>query len=198
LRRNAALLLLLVASASMASRMERGAALTSAYALISRAGSLSAESGSGPLAVWLAVIAGASGVEADSTCGARKYFIGSTTCSASCAGNCTQPPSGCSGACCCTCPAGAVCAASDAQGLQPLCSAGYYCPAGSGSPTACPAGTYGFATGAPSSEYCYQCPGGYYCLPGQQSGTMYFCPPGSYCPVGSGSPTACPAVRVLL
>jgi DNA-binding beta-propeller fold protein YncE len=72
-----------------------------------------------------------------------------------------------------------------------ICSAGFFCPAGSSSATAslCPAGSYcPSQSGSP-----VPCTAGYYCpdagLPVAPSSV---CSPGSYCPAGSSSPTVCP------
>ena len=69
---------------------------------------------------------------------------------------------------CTACEAGYACKGSDTSPTPPsgLCSLGYYCPNGL-QEVACPAGTYGNITGAPSeAEGCPPCPAGYYCPAG--------------------------------
>jgi DNA-binding beta-propeller fold protein YncE len=55
------------------------------------------------------------------------------------------------------------------------CSSGFYCPAGSSSPTA------------------NACPAGFYCVAGSSNGTLLPCTLGSYCPSSSNASNACPA-----
>ena len=67
---------------------------------------------------------------------------------------------------CKTCTAGYYCAggttkkypASLTTDKGTICPAGYYCPEGSGSPQACPRGTYRANTGATSVDDCIRCP----------------------------------------
>ena len=75
------------------------------------------------------------------------------------------------------------------------CPAGHFCGAGVPSPSPCAAGTYGPVKGAascvgcPDRHYCpfsasgleepVQCPAGYFCGPGQSSGTLQPCPAGT-------------------
>lgn len=70
------------------------------------------------------------------------------------------------------------------------CTAGHYCPlGGSGSPTACPAGTYTDSTTASSVASCLDCPAGYACEEGT-GGTVKLklnCGAGYYCPLGSSN-----------
>jgi len=80
------------------------------------------------------------------------------------------------------------------------CSPGYYCPAGSSSPTAnpCPAGTYSDRVDIHDVRTCLACPRGYTCASGTTStnGLMVVCPVGSFCDLGSAPDTTailCPA-----
>ena len=89
------------------------------------------------------------------------------------------------------------------------CSAGYYCPGGTGAPltcptgsycygdglaraTPCPAGSYGSIVGLQSATCTGRCDAGYLCPPGSLSSTAIPCPEGYYCPAGSGTATICP------
>lgn len=49
------------------------------------------------------------------------------------------------------------------SGVKGECETGHYCPEGTSSPVACPAGTYNNARGATSSSDCLSCPPGEYC-----------------------------------
>ena len=75
-----------------------------------------------------------------------------------------------------------------------VCSAGYYCPAGSISSTAfsCPKGTYRSLTGGKSASDCASCTPGYYC-PSLNTVNPTNCPAGSYCPAGTITPIQCPS-----
>lgn len=104
---------------------------------------------------------------------------------------------------------------SNVSNQKGLCETGHYCPEGSSSLTACPAGTYNNARGATSDSWCLKCPPGEYCnasgktyaqlkaLGGSSWGVCtsgYVCYPGSttatpndnilgiICPVGSYCP----------
>ena len=96
------------------------------------------------------------------------------------------------------------------------CPSGYYCPAHSYQPTACPAGSYNPNTQRTDSSACLACdPGnycnstglssmtgscdeGYYCISSASSSaptdgtTGNICPEGSYCPLGSSQHLFCP------
>nr|XP_054760935.1 neurogenic locus notch homolog protein 3-like [Lytechinus pictus] len=96
------------------------------------------------------------------------------------------------------------------------CPQGFFCPAGSQYPSACPTGTYGNSTLLRRSEDCTPCPGGYYCEgagnlePTDVCDAGFFCafkavssapvdgftggvcPPGGYCPAGTAYPANCP------
>jgi hypothetical protein len=72
-----------------------------------------------------------------------------------------------------------------------ICPAGYYCPAGTTQPVACPAGTYNALTGKSVLSECLVCPAGKYCpYESMTAGTT--CPQGSYCVSGVTTPTLCP------
>jgi hypothetical protein len=97
------------------------------------------------------------------------------------------------------------------------CPAGFYCPAGSTTPTPCNAGTYNDQTNMKAASDCKPCPGGKYCAkaglaaptglcaagyfctknaissaPALLAGFYGPCPAGSYCLVGSATGTLCP------
>jgi len=73
------------------------------------------------------------------------------------------------------------------------CAPGYFCPAGTSSPTQhpCPAGTYSPATDNYQVAQCSTCPPGYYCLSGSSTPTGQ-CQAGYYCPQGSSLATQVP------
>jgi hypothetical protein len=65
-----------------------------------------------------------------------------------------------------------------------VCPRGHYCPGGSSSPVACPAGTFNSEFAAQNSSMCEPCLAGFFC---PNSSTVYptqRCPAGSYCPTG--------------
>ena len=80
---------------------------------------------------------------------------------------------------CLACPAGSYCLAA-ARNVTGPCSAGYFCPEGSTSPTgnACPAGTYSTLTSLKASGECLPTTAGYYSNAG--SSVMIPCPSGRY------------------
>ena len=98
---------------------------------------------------------------------------------------------------CKLCPAGSYCPAKRENTQSPEdCTAGHYCPAGSGEPTACPAGTYNPNKKSTDSSACAKCPAGKYSNSTAQtsSSACKDCTvTGAYCPSGSASQTACPA-----
>ncbi|KAL2764061.1 signal peptide, CUB and EGF-like domain-containing protein 3, partial [Daubentonia madagascariensis] len=69
---------------------------------------------------------------------------------------------------CLPCPPGFSCPqGSESYHSQP-CPVGHYCPAGTGSPRACPAGTFGSSSRAGAAGECQPCPTGTFsALPGQ-------------------------------
>ena len=71
------------------------------------------------------------------------------------------------------------------------CPQGYYCPAGSAHPLACPAGSYREDVRGDHWKNCTACTPGFYCLEGTRDPLE--CPAGSYCPLNSSVPLACPA-----
>ena len=92
------------------------------------------------------------------------------------------------------------------------CITGYYCPQGTGSPVACPAGKYNDALMASALTDCKPCLPGKYCdgtgnkVPDGDCDPGYYCPggdstktpatacaAGEYCPAGSSLNTKCPA-----
>jgi len=80
--------------------------------------------------------------------------------------------------------------ASTTQGI--LCSAGYYCLAGTTGEAAipCPLGKMRMTTGAAQLSDCIDCTAGYYC--GEATAIPTICPQGSYCVAGSSTPAQCP------
>ena len=75
-----------------------------------------------------------------------------------------------------------------------VCTAGYYCPAGSTSGTqkACPKGTYRSDTGGKAATDCADCPPGYYC-PSVATTSPTICPEKNYCPAATITPLLCPS-----
>ncbi|GKT26470.1 conserved unknown protein, partial [Aduncisulcus paluster] len=75
-----------------------------------------------------------------------------------------------------------------------LCTAGYYCPAGTADTAdaiVCPKGTYNPLTGAKTLDDCLDCPAGYFCdSTNLTSLTGLECPANYYCPTGSGASEA--------
>ena len=112
------------------------------------------------------------------------------------------------------CDAGFYCDGSAVRPDPPagVCPPGYYCPRGSGTPTACPPGTMSDADGATNDTSCILCTAGYYCAgtantdvdgpcalryycpAGMETGTPaeYNCTVGNYCPGQAGDPVPCP------
>eukprot|EP00347_Sterkiella_histriomuscorum_P016022 403354791 len=76
------------------------------------------------------------------------------------------------------------------QGDQ--CPRGYYCPAGTFSPLACPIGTYNSKIGMEALTDCLNCPSGFVCTERGQDSYDTVCPEGFYCP-GDTSVIQCPA-----
>ncbi|RQX68437.1 putative GCC2 and GCC3 domain protein [Toxoplasma gondii CAST] len=68
-----------------------------------------------------------------------------------------------------------------------VCPAGWYCPAGSFAPKACPRGQY---TDAAAQGECKLCPTGSACYSNSPQPSL--CPPGQICPAGSSGGTTCP------
>ena len=93
---------------------------------------------------------------------------------------------------------------------QSNCPQGYYCPADTTTPIACPAGTYNNLTNQNGVEDCIACPPGDFCPVGTSTpihcaagsyrsstggvsqGSCAACPSGNFCPLGSVDPTNCP------
>lgn len=90
------------------------------------------------------------------------------------------------------------------------CSAGYYCPGGTGNQISsppgtysdvpqlaeakkCPAGTYGINFGMTNSTCTGKCDPGHICPAGSSVSNAIPCPEGTYCPEGSGIAITCPA-----
>jgi hypothetical protein len=62
------------------------------------------------------------------------------------------------------------------------CPVSHYCPVGTSTPYACPAGTYNNITG----QYeCTPCPAGYFCNENTTTYEDFPCPVGHYCPNGT-------------
>ena len=91
------------------------------------------------------------------------------------------------------CTAGYYCLAGSTSATENECGLGNYCPSGSGSATPCPAGTYGSATTLAVSTCDGECTAGYYCPAGSISATENECPVNNYCLAAIGSPTPCPS-----
>lgn len=65
------------------------------------------------------------------------------------------------------------------------CSASYYCPISSTTPTACPVGTYSDATGLQDVAECNTCKSGYYCPNTTMNhAALVLCPAGYFCAEG--------------
>eukprot|EP00163_Fabomonas_tropica_P011852 TRINITY_DN227_c0_g2_i1.p1 TRINITY_DN227_c0_g2~~TRINITY_DN227_c0_g2_i1.p1 ORF type:complete len:7500 (+),score=2428.07 TRINITY_DN227_c0_g2_i1:177-22676(+) len=81
---------------------------------------------------------------------------------------------------CTTCPPGSYCAGIGETTPSGACSAGYYCPAGTGVSTAnpCPAGTWTDQTNLYDASQCFPCSPGNWCPQASASETP--CPPGTY------------------
>lgn len=98
--------------------------------------------------------------------------------------------SDCSG----VCTAGYYCPLASITPTANLCPAGSYCPEGSAEPILCPAGSFGNETGLSHSSCSGSCSAGYYCPQGSTSAKEIICPLGSYCPDGTryGTEFICP------
>ncbi|KAJ1432528.1 hypothetical protein B484DRAFT_327254, partial [Ochromonadaceae sp. CCMP2298] len=75
--------------------------------------------------------------------------------------------------------------------LQDSCPVGYYCPAGTSYPIACPAGRYSALTGQDELADCDYTAAGYYSTAAASEATGQ-CQPGYYCPLGSTGPAQVP------
>ena len=74
--------------------------------------------------------------------------------------------------------------------INDVCPPAHYCPEGSSSPVACPAGHNSSSFGQSSLNDCQKCPKGMYCpLPGTVIATR-LCLEGYYCPSGTVNPTS--------
>ena len=90
------------------------------------------------------------------------------------------------------------------------CTAGYYCPGGSGNPVSCTlgnycdvpqlsapkpcaAGQYGSTFGLTTPSCSGSCSAGYLCPPGTSVMNAFTCPAGSYCPAGTVNAILCAA-----
>ena len=94
---------------------------------------------------------------------------------------------------------------------QSKCPSGYYCPADTTTPIACPAGKYNDLQNQDAESDCKVCGAGFYCplastnpvncaagsYRGSEGGVSQdsctVCPTGNYCPIGSINPTNCTA-----
>jgi sugar lactone lactonase YvrE len=96
------------------------------------------------------------------------------------------------------CPGGFFCPLGTGTPTAALngCPVGYYCPLGSSAPTPCPGGTYGLGTLKASLALgCSplgSCEAGYYCPPGTTKSPGLPCGVGNFCPRGSNASTPCP------
>ncbi|CAI9149414.1 unnamed protein product, partial [Rangifer tarandus platyrhynchus] len=73
------------------------------------------------------------------------------------------------------------------------CPLGYYCPAGSNSPTPCPIGMYSVTEKAADTDACLACPrAGYYCEGEANADPTGMCPTGKYCEEETAVPQPCP------
>ncbi|XP_023933458.1 uncharacterized protein LOC106181652, partial [Lingula anatina] len=77
------------------------------------------------------------------------------------------------------------------------CPQGYYCPGGSTSMQACPAGTYNFQTSQIARANCTDCPAGSYSF-AAGSVSCDECPAGKACPIGTSVPTDCSSGQYAL
>lgn len=121
--------------------------------------------------------AGASGLNAPSSCSASKYtyFPGSDSIDD-----------------CLPCAAGYYC---PTGGYEPKnCGAGHYCIKGSTSETECPINTVRITIGGYHERSCDQCPAGKFCnSTGLDTLTGKDCSVGHFCPTGTSEEIACPA-----
>ena len=62
------------------------------------------------------------------------------------------------------CRTGAISATPDESPDAAICPAGYYCPAGTTEPTACPTGKFSAATGRSNLAECLDCTAGIYTI----------------------------------
>ena len=88
----------------------------------------------------------------------------------------------CSGAC----VGGYFCTAGSTSPTSQLCPGGAYCPGGAaGAPYLCPAGRFGNTSGVSDSGCSGACMDGYFCPSGTTSPTAYACAvgPAAYCPM---------------
>lgn len=65
-----------------------------------------------------------------------------------------------------------------------VCPAGYYCPLGSVSPSACPSGTFSGSTGNIDLSACLDCLPGFICPNASTTVCTEPCSAGFYCPAG--------------
>ena len=173
------------------------------------------------------------GAGACSACPGGTYGTGGSTspaCSGDCAAGYACPAGSSSGnavpclpgyysqaraAECTACPGGKYGSVSllSSNACSGMCTAGYYCPAGSVSPVpeanpcpagfystsgattciACPGGKYGTGSPVATSAACTgECTAGYACTSGSVSATALACPAGYYSIAGQASCTQCP------
>tara|TARA_B110000444_G_scaffold116059_1_gene109314 strand:- start:2106 stop:3023 length:918 start_codon:yes stop_codon:yes gene_type:complete len=128
---------------------------------------------------------------AKSECGNGQYQpnTGRTSC-LSCPANASHKLTGSTGIGDCTALAGYYGSGSTIQ----ECSAGYYCPIGATSETACP-GRATSSTSSAGSDSISDCTAlaGYYRSGNGNSISFHQCGEGNYCPIGATSETACPS-----
>jgi sugar lactone lactonase YvrE len=85
--------------------------------------------------------------------------------------------------------AGTYCAANASSASDAVtCAGGFYCSAGTSSPSVCTAG-YHCPPGSSNASGVGACPPGWYCPSGGVERTA--CPPGSYCGGGNSAPVVC-------
>ena len=94
---------------------------------------------------------------------------------------------------CLPCPSGYYCGKPGIVDYTDFpCPQGYVCGEGVISPTACPGGTFGAASGLIDVLQCTSCPETFFCPPGKASPIA--CPPGAICPYSNMmNYTLCPA-----
>ena len=87
---------------------------------------------------------------------------------------------------CSACTAGNYCPVG--SGVEVTCPQGYYCPAASEYPQKCPKGKYGASTGLAAESECTPCEAGKVCSQNGLQAPDGECDPGYFCDTGSSSP----------
>merc|ERR1719318_1112561 len=106
---------------------------------------------------------------------------------------------------CVSCLPGFYCEKEGQSSVTGICSAGYYCPAGTTFPVSCPTGHYcpqgsmepfpcqsGTFSNLTGVAECVACHPGFYCEGKGQTSVTGICSAGYYCPAGTTTPVTCP------